>query len=150
MNDVTIAKHGDLFCIPCEDGYTCLGFDVCIDRTARLATWLASRASGRYAPIAERGTLESYAEYQRAMDAARVHCHAHNVRCDVELSPQLTGHEGRRVEVVDSKGDKPRRFIVGKSGGWLPCHLEISRRNSRGGPAAMRHYASVRVLEYVL
>jgi hypothetical protein len=149
MNDVTVSKYGDVFCIPCGDGFSCLGFDVCIDRTSRLAAWLTSRASGRYAPIAERGTLESYAEYEHALGAARLYCQTRNWRCDVELSPQLTGYEGYRVEVVDSSGDKPRRFIVGKSTGWLPCHLEISRRSAHGGPAAMRHYASVRVLEHV-
>lgn len=26
--------------------------------------------------------------------------------------------------------------IVGKSSGWLPCHLAIARRNCHGGPAA--------------
>lgn len=61
------------------------------------------------------------------------------------LSPQLTGLEGYRVEVETTYGEK-RRFIVGKSTGWQPCHLEISRRNSSGGAGAEKQYKSVAVL----
>ncbi len=63
-----------------------------------------------------------------------------------DLTPQLTGLEGWRVEVTDQPGDKPRRFIVGRSTGWRPCHLEISRRGALGGMAANQHYATVRQL----
>ena len=66
------------------------------------------------------------------------------------LSPQLVGLEGWRVEVVDDYGEAPerfpRRFIVGRSTGWRPCHLEIARRNSTGGRAAWMQYRSVRKL----
>jgi hypothetical protein len=55
-------------------------------------------------------------------------------RCDAELSQQLTGLEGRRVEVVDQYGET-RRFIVGRSTGWIPVHLEIKTRRSMGGSA---------------
>jgi hypothetical protein len=61
------------------------------------------------------------------------------------LSPQLVGLEGWRVEVVTTYGET-RRFIVGRSTGWRPCHLEIARRNSSGGGAAEHQYASVRRL----
>jgi hypothetical protein len=64
------------------------------------------------------------------------------------LSPQLKGLEGYRVEVVDSEGDKPRRFIVGKSTGWRPCHLEIARRNCMGGGPASMKYHSVRAIYF--
>lgn len=138
---VTLAAHGDLFCIPAGSGYTCLGFDVCIDRTKRLTDWL-----GLPEPTATRGTLESYAEYQHAHDAARQHCADHDLRCPVDLSPQLIGLEGKRVEVVDAWNPKPRRFNVGKSTGWLPCHLEIHNSRSTGGMAAQREYVSVRVI----
>lgn len=62
------------------------------------------------------------------------------------LTGQLVGLEGWRVEVTDEDGAPPRRFYVGRSIGWRPCHLEIARRNSRGGEPAARHYASVRKL----
>jgi len=64
------------------------------------------------------------------------------------LSEQLCGLEGWRVEVEDSAGEK-RRFIVGESTGWRPCHLEIARRNCRGGPPADKTYVSVRPLYQV-
>ena len=62
-----------------------------------------------------------------------------------DLSPQLLGLERKRVEVVTTYGEK-RRFYVGRSTGWRPIHLEIHNRRSTGGPAAERHYASVRVI----
>ena len=64
------------------------------------------------------------------------------------LSPQLRPYLGARVEVV-TMYDEVRRFIVGISTGWRPCHLEISRRNAHGGIAAEREYKSVRFLYQV-
>ncbi len=60
------------------------------------------------------------------------------------LSPQLVGLEGWRVEVT--KRGESWRFIVGRSTGWRPCHLEISRRNAHGGGPAEQAYDSVRKL----
>ncbi len=65
-----------------------------------------------------------------------------------QLSPQLVGLEDARVEVVTTYGET-RRFIVGKSTGWAPIHLEIARRDSSGGFAAEKEYASVRFLYQV-
>ena len=59
------------------------------------------------------------------------------------LSPQLVGKEGWRVQVTPLGGGKPRRFIVGKSTGWKPVHLELAYRTSRDGPAADFGYAEV-------
>ncbi len=64
------------------------------------------------------------------------------------LTAQLVGLEGYRVEVVDVIGHR-RRFIVGRSTGWRPCHLEIKRRDSSGGMSADPKYASVRAIERV-
>jgi len=61
------------------------------------------------------------------------------------LTPQLVGLEGWRVEVETTYGET-RRFIVGKSTGWKPCHLEIHNRRSTGGGSAERTYQSVRKL----
>jgi hypothetical protein len=72
-----------------------------------------------------------------------------SLRDNSGLTPVLRGMEGWRVEVVDSVGDKPRRFIVGKSTGWRPCHLEISRRTAFGGHPARKDYAQVRGIERV-
>lgn len=66
------------------------------------------------------------------------------------LAPQLMGLEGWRVEVGDGVNDdgspRLRRFYVGRSTGWRPCHLEIARRDSDGGFPANRTYDSVRAL----
>ncbi len=67
------------------------------------------------------------------------------LRSDAGLSPQLIGLEGWRVEVETTYGET-RRFIVGKSTGWIPCHLEIARRDSFGGMSADKQYASVKRL----
>ena len=61
------------------------------------------------------------------------------------LSSQLAGLEGWRVEVVTAY-DETRRFYVGRSTGWRPCHIEVARRNCYGGPAAESNYKSVRRL----
>ncbi len=60
-------------------------------------------------------------------------------RTDNLLTPQLVGLEGWRVEAETSYGET-RRFYVGRSTGWSPCHIEIKRRNSRGGMSADRQY----------
>ncbi len=40
------------------------------------------------------------------------------------LTPQLLDLEGWRVE-VDTMAGETRRFYVGRSTGWRPCHLEF-------------------------
>lgn len=67
------------------------------------------------------------------------------MRDNSNLSPQLVGLEGWRVEVETTYGEV-RRFIVGRSTGWRPIHLEVKLRNSRGGFAAEREYCSVKRL----
>jgi hypothetical protein len=62
------------------------------------------------------------------------------------LTPQLIGLEGRRVEVVETAGDQPRRFNVGRSSGWRPCHIELHTARSNGGHAAAWTYHSIRVI----
>lgn len=61
------------------------------------------------------------------------------------LTPQLVGLEGWRVEVVTTYGEK-RRFYVGMSTGWRPCHLEVLTRRSLGGCGAEKEYQSVKTL----
>jgi hypothetical protein len=68
-----------------------------------------------------------------------------NLRDWSGLTSQLKGYEGCRVEVVDALGVR-RRFWVGRSTGWRPCHLEIARRNSSGGTPADKSYQSVILL----
>jgi hypothetical protein len=58
------------------------------------------------------------------------------------LTPQLLGLEGWRVEVEDEYGDV-RRFIVSRSTGWRPCHIELKTMRSSGGFAASSSYRRV-------
>lgn len=64
------------------------------------------------------------------------------VRDNSCMTPQLHGLEGWRVEVVTKYGEK-RRFIVGRSTGWRPIHLEIKTSRSTGGGPAESEYALV-------
>jgi hypothetical protein len=61
------------------------------------------------------------------------------------LSPQLVGLEGWRVEVETTYGET-RRFIVSRSTGWRPCHIELKTIVSSGGFPAEARYAKVRRL----
>ena len=47
------------------------------------------------------------------------------------LCPELVGKEGWRVEATVD-GER-RRFQVGESTGWKPCHLSLHSRASSGG-----------------
>lgn len=68
------------------------------------------------------------------------------MRDNSHLSPQLIGLEGWRVEAVDVHGER-RRFIVGKSTGWRPCHLEIKTARAACGDPARARYQSVKALD---
>ena len=48
------------------------------------------------------------------------------------LIPELVGMEGWRIEVTYPDGGKAR-YYVGRSAGWIPCHLEIKTSRSSGG-----------------
>jgi hypothetical protein len=144
---VTVNGEQELYVIPCGDGYSCLGFDVLLARHNAVTAWLRSEGlDADDLPRQSRGTMPAYHAYTALMERAASYCQRNNLRCPAELTPQLIGLEGKRVEVVDRHG-KRRRFIVGRSTGWLPCHLEIARRDSSGGPAVTgAPFQSVRVV----
>lgn len=62
-----------------------------------------------------------------------------------DLSYQLQGLEGWRIEVETFYGEV-RRFIVGRSTGWKPVHLEIKTKRSFGGSPAEKVYKSIKKL----
>ena len=131
---VTVNESQALYVIPSGNGYSCLGFDVCLERNARYVEW-ANRVGMRgLVSIAPelRGTLAAYDAYRANVERIEFNFSVTGLRCDADLTPQLIGKEGRRVEVVDRHGER-RRFIVGKSCGWIPIHLEVKRRDSSGG-----------------
>ena len=144
---VTVNTKQELYVIPCGEGFTCLGFDVLSNRHRLVEAWLLAQGviDADFPPEA-RGSLAAYNSYIKLLHQAEAYCHRANTQCPVELTPQLVGLEGQRVEVVDCDGER-RRFQVGKSTGWMPCHLEIARRTNSGGPAVMgRPFQSIRVL----
>lgn len=133
-----------VYVIPAGEGFTTLGFD----RAMQLGNALAAELDRwDMTPLpTERGTIEAYKKYAALVELAWHRHSAIGFRSKVELTPQLVGLEGKRVEVVDRYGEK-RRFQVGRSSGWIPCHLEIEHRNSSGGPAVTgAPFRSVRVI----
>lgn len=132
----TLNPEQKLFVIPCGSGYSCLGFDVLERRAVALARWLvAVDPAFRVSQPEPWGTLERYAQYQVLLAHAAAYCTEHKTRCPTELTPELVGLEGKRVEVTTPAGETSR-FWVGKSTGWQPIHLEIKTRRSTGGGAA--------------
>lgn len=140
----SINRQQRLYVLTCGTGFSCLGFGVCEDRKRALAAELGMKLAGH-----RPGTRAAYTEYQRLVDhAARRHRET-GWRSESELTPQLKGLEGHRVEVVTSWGER-ERFIVGRSTGFIPCHLALRRRDSSGGPAVVgAPFKSVRRLERV-
>lgn len=143
-NNVGIDPTQELYVIHQGDGFSCLGFDVVLDRIERYALNLFTDP-----PTVVRGSRDAYDTMRVLMDALKKVYDETGEQAVADLSMQLLGLEGCRVEVVDREGDEPRRFIVGKSTGWLPIHLEIARRDSSGGGGARQEYHSVRVIERV-
>lgn len=139
---IRINRQQRLFVLPVNgEGYTCLGFDVCEERLRGLATEMNVQ------PVPHRkGTRAAYQAYEQLVELARQKNQATGWRSQSELTPQLLGLEGKRVEVVD-RWEQKRRFYVGKSTGFIPVHLEIARRDSTGGPAVMgAPFQSIRVV----
>ena len=130
QSTITLNDKERLFVIGVAAGVTCLGYDVCHERSKAMASWL-----GEAPPNDEdKGTMKGYERFRALVEACRVRFEKTGEKCPAELTPQLIGLEGKRVEVVD-KWDERRRFIVGKSTGWIPCHLEIESRRASGGHA---------------
>lgn len=145
MKDFSINNEQELYVFAHGRGkrqsFTCMGFDVCEKRKVALAKELAVELKG-YA----KGTEESYKEYSDIIDIAfRKHVET-GWRSKSELTPEFIGHEGKRVEVIDAYGEK-RRFYIGKSTGFIPCHLEIANSRSHGGGAVTGHpFKSIRFI----
>jgi len=140
----SINKEQQLFVLNCGSGFTCLGFDVCQDRTIALAKELGMED---LIPK-KKGTKKAYTNYTNLVKIASDRNDKTGWRSQSQLIPELIGKEGHRVEVVDKYGEK-RRFIVGKSTGFIPCHLEILKTNSSGGMSVTgAPFKSLRIIEY--
>jgi hypothetical protein len=142
--EVTINTANESYAIPEGSGTSSLGFDVLLERIKRYAADLGLDVDQANM---ERGSMAAYQYYQSLVKALRHRFLSKSQRCNVDLTPQLIGLEGMRVEVVDCY-DTTKRFWVGKSDGFIPIHLEIAKRNSSGGIGVIgTPFKSVRVLE---
>jgi hypothetical protein len=130
-----------LYVLRCGDGFSCYGFDVLDAKARAVAAW-----SKVIPPLAAAGTRTHFDECNAIMQHGAKYAAKTGTRCDAELVPQLVGLEGRRVEVVDCYGET-RRFKIGKSNGWMPCHIELANTRSHGGGAVTgAPFRSVRVI----
>lgn len=140
LEGVSINREQGVFVIEAPGGgYSCIGFDVLMNRARKLAVELGMSFT------ATRGTLQAYREYRQLVRIAQAKHQATGWRSQSELTPCLIGHEGQRVEVEHEWGEVSR-FWVGRSTGFIPCHLAIARRNCRGGPAVAGVKRLVRVV----
>jgi len=130
---VTLNNEQQLYVIPAGDGYSCLGYDITYQKATTIADWLISNRINVLRPDRQNiGTLQGYEEYSQLCRTASDYSQTSGKRCLAELHPQLIPFERKRIEVTTKDGNK-RRFYVGKSTGWMPCHLEIKKASSSGG-----------------
>lgn len=120
-------------------GYCCFGIENARREASAIARWLGID------PPSITPDQAGFEAYQRILTAGAEHARRTGQRCDADLCPELIGLEGKRIEATNAFGERSR-FIVGKSTGWLPCHLEIARRGCSGGPGAMGPYSDVKVI----
>lgn len=155
----SINKDQKVYVIRCGAGYSCQGFDYLHNQAHAVLTWL--KEQGRTAEMIlgaqridvltlaipdRKGTKKHFTACNNVIAAGSQLARATGTQCPANLTPQLNGLVGRRVEVTDASGEK-RRFIVGRSTGWMPCHLEIASRDSSGGcPVYGAPFKSVRVV----
>lgn len=128
MSDLHSIDHAQrLYVLSCGKGFTCLGFDIAEKRRRAYLAWLELT----YSP-AEIGTQGAYLDYVDAVEMVAARHATTGERCPAELTPELIGFEGKRVEVTAPGGFK-QRFYVSKSTGWIPVHLAIKTSRSLGG-----------------
>lgn len=141
---VKIRHDHELYVVTTDPGggVTSYGFDYVHDRIERLTL-----AFGELdIPEVARGSMEAWDTMVNLQERAKHDYDVTGEQCVADLTPGLSGLEGHRIEVVDQY-DETRRFVVGKSTGWIPVHLELPRKDSSGGtPCPLDGYKSIRDL----
>jgi hypothetical protein len=117
-----------VFCITTGKYTSLLGYDVCNNQYLALCKELNIN------PTYDKGTLKQYNDYKRIVDIVSDMNSKTGFRSNSQLIPEFIGHEYKRVEVIRSNNEKAR-FIIGKSTGIIPIHLEIKTTRSTGGAA---------------
>lgn len=131
--NITINNEQELYVIPEGKWITCMGFDVVIQRIKSLAKELHLPYNNL-----NRGSIEAYETYLNIVEIARQKFINSGWRSTSDLYSPFIGHEGKRVEVTYTWGEK-ERFYIGKSTGWIPCHLMVKKSNSTGGCSVLNN-----------
>ena len=142
--EITVNESARLYVSPCGSGHTYHGFDVVerlISRLTAEGLQIAPpliRPIGNIDPHSKPGTVERYQYYRALCNEGNARNALSGWRSAAALTPELIGREGRRVEIThqwESGETETVRFKVGKSTGWMPCHLQLANSRSHGGPA---------------
>lgn len=140
---ITINKEQKLYVFDHGNYITCMGFEILYNKAKRLAVEL----NRNDLTPKTKGTMATYDRYKKLVSIVEEKHRNTGFRSKVNLVPEFIGKEGYRVEIID-KYDEKRRFIIGKSTGWIPSHLEIMRSDSHGGISVMGYpFKSVKFLE---
>lgn len=131
MKNIKINKEQKLYVIPCSGGFTTWGFANCKRDLVALASELGIPVKSK-----RLGTKKMYFEYKALVDRVWKMNKKTGFRSQAGLYKPFIGHEGKRVEVVWSSGER-ERFTIGKSTGVIPCHLIVKTRRSSGGMSVM-------------
>jgi len=137
-----------LFVLEFDKGYSGLGFEVCHQRATRLAKELKKTAPLPLdvTDVEKLHSLKLY--YDSLCEVVRQRNLKTGWRSKSELTPQLIGLEGAVVQVIDSN-DENRTFIVGKSTGFIPCHLELECYLADGGGSVYgAPFKSIKVIKH--
>lgn len=126
-----INKEQRLFVFNSGGGYSCLGFDVVLRKINALSKELNIEK-----PNFRAGSKASLKFYYKIVKIASDKHQKTGWRSKSGLYKPFIGHEGKRVEVTYNSGETTR-FYIGKSTGFIPCHLEIKRSDSTGGGAVL-------------
>jgi hypothetical protein len=122
VTEQNVATDGftETYAIRGQDGSVeTMPWDLCLLRLERYAINLHIEM-----PQVARGTVAAYDTMRILQDALRAEYERTGEQAIAELSPLLVGVEGRTVEVETLDGER-RRFVVGKSSGFLPHHIEL-------------------------
>ena len=132
MNNLhSINREQGLYVLKCGSGFSCYGFDVVKNKATALAKELDDTLNAT-----NKGTKKMYSEYLRLIDIVREKNQASGFKSQVDLYKPFIGNEGKKVEVEYKDGEK-ERFYIGKSTGWIPCHIMVKQSNSHGGGSVL-------------
>jgi hypothetical protein len=134
MNDLhKINREDKLYVSDLGNGYSCIGFDYADKIGEGLSKELGIEWAKEWKnKKLRKGTKRHYAQYCKMVDIAGQKHMVDGFRSEVCLTKSLKGVEGKRVKVTLKNGEQ-ERFWVGRSTGFIPCHLMVKKVNSSGG-----------------